>query len=201
MIIRRETPGDASAVRAVTAAAFAAQAAASGMPEGREPIEVTLIDRLRADPGWVPELSLVAVSDDDADAARGQGPVIGHVVCSRGRVGATEALGLGPVSVAPEHQGRGVGSALMHAVLGAADALGAPFVALLGEPAFYRRFGFRPASHRGIAAPDPAWGDYFQVRTLTAYDPAAARGAFAYAAPFDRLDEPPENAGAAAERG
>ncbi|MBV2366603.1 GNAT family N-acetyltransferase [Streptomonospora nanhaiensis] len=192
MIVRRESPTDVPAVRAVTAAAFAAHAA--GAQAGREPVEVTLIGRLREDPDWVPELSLVAVSDDDVDETRGQGTVIGHVLCSRGRVGETRALGLGPLSVAPEHQGRGVGSALMHAALGAADALGAPFVALLGEPAFYRRFGFRPASHYGIAAPDPAWGEYFQVRTLSAYDPAAARGTFAYAAPFDRLDEPPADA-------
>lgn len=45
----------------------------------------------------------------------------------------SSALGLGPLAVRPDQQGQGVGQALMHAVLGAADALGKPFVALLGQ--------------------------------------------------------------------
>lgn len=47
-------------------------------------------------------------------------------------------------------QGRGIGSALMHAVLGAADALNEPFVALLGHADYYARFGFRPAQAYAI---------------------------------------------------
>ena len=54
----------------------------------------------------------------------------------------------------------------MHAVLGAAEALDAPLVALLGNPGFYRRFGFVPSTDVGIEAPDPAWGVHFQVRPL-----------------------------------
>jgi putative acetyltransferase len=75
--------------------------------------------------------------------------------------------------------------ALMHAVLGAADALDEPFVALLGDPDFYRRFGFVPSTEVGIVSPDPAWGRYFQVRALSAYRPMT--GVFAYAEPFNRL--------------
>ena len=73
----------------------------------------------------------------------------------------------------------------MHTVLGAAEALGEPLVALLGEPTYYRRFGFVPAQSAGVIAPDPSWGDYFQVRTLAGHD--GPTGRFAYAAPFDRL--------------
>lgn len=73
----------------------------------------------------------------------------------------------------------------MHAVLGAADALGEPLVGLVGDPAFYHRFGFVPSQSIGIAAPDPSWGDYFQVRTLAQYD--GMTGHFSYAGPFDRL--------------
>jgi putative acetyltransferase len=87
--------------------------------------------------------------------------------------------------VLPDRQSAGVGSALVHAVLGAADALDERLIGLLGEPAYYRRFGFVPAQSLGIVAPDPAWGDYFQVRTLTAYDGQV--GHFRYAEPFDRL--------------
>lgn len=73
----------------------------------------------------------------------------------------------------------------MHTVLGAADALGEPLVALLGDPGYYARFGFVPAVGLGIEAPDESWGAFFQVRTLTAYDGQV--GTFRYAAPYDRL--------------
>jgi putative acetyltransferase len=79
-----------------------------------------------------------------------------------------------------------VGKALMHAVLGAADALGEPLVALLGSTGYYPRFGFRPAGELEITPAHPQWTEHFQVRTLTAYDPAV-RGQFAYPEPFDRL--------------
>ncbi len=112
--------------------------------------------------------------------------VVGHVVCSRGWVGERAALGLGPLGVDPGLQGRGVGQALVRAVLGAADALDEPLVALLGSPAYYGRFGFVPAGDLRVEAPDPAWGEYFQVVPLAAYDPGL-RGPFRYAAAFDGL--------------
>jgi putative acetyltransferase len=171
MLIRRETPSDAETVRAVAAAAFAKE-------PGKVPVEAVLLDELRADEGWLPLLSLVAVAPG--------GDVVGHVVCSRAHVGPVPVLGLGPLSVRPDHQGNGVGSALVHAVLGAAEAMDEPLVVLLGAPEYYARFGFRAAASYGIAAPDPAWGRYFQVRVLdrTAEPP---RGLFTYAEPFSRL--------------
>ncbi|MHC1557981.1 GNAT family N-acetyltransferase [Actinomycetospora sp. C-140] len=168
MLVRRERPADIPAVRAVVAAAFAGD-------DGAEPIEVGLLDRLRDDDGWLPAFSLVA--EDGGD-------VVGHVVATRGHVGDRPALGVGPVAVRPDHQGRGVGSALMHAVLAAAEAREESLVALLGEPAFYGRFGFRPAAVHGVETPDAAWGRFFQVRVLGADPP---RGPFRYAAPFDEL--------------
>jgi putative acetyltransferase len=171
MLIRRETPSDIAGVRDVTAAAF-------GKSEAAVPVEVTLLGELRTCDAWLPALSFVAADD--------RGDVIGHVVCTRGHVGPDLALGLDPLSVHPAHQRRGVGLALMHAILGAADAFGESLVALLGSPAYYGRFGFRPAAAYGITAPDPAWGDYFQVRPLTAYQPTL-KGPFAYAEPFDRV--------------
>ena len=135
-----------------------------------------LVAWLRDDVGWIPELSLVAVEG---------GIVVGHVVASRAYVDDQPALGLGPLSVRPDRQRSGIGAALMHAVLGAADALGDPLVGLVGEPAFYSRFGFVPAESTGVIAPDPSWGDYFQVRTLSRYD--GQTGRFQYAGPFDRL--------------
>ena len=71
-------------------------------------------------------------------------------------------------------------------VLGAGDALGEPLVVLLGSTAYYPRFGFRPASEYGITPKHPEWDEHFQVRPLTAYNPAV-RGEFAYPEPFDRM--------------
>ncbi|HEY7484492.1 MAG TPA: N-acetyltransferase [Streptosporangiaceae bacterium] len=183
MLVRRETAGDVAAVRAVTAAAFARADAPAATPA-----EVTLLDELRADDGWLPMFSLVAVGTAVGEAV-GQADdaqVIGHVLGTRGWVGSAPVLALGPVSVRPDRQRQGVGSALLHAVLGAADAVGEPLVALLGSITYYRRFGFRPAVPYGITPPVAEWGDHFQVRTLAAYEPAL-RGRFRYPAPFDRV--------------
>jgi putative acetyltransferase len=170
VLIRREAPGDAKVIRSVTAAAFA-------RPGKDVPVEAPLVDWLRASPAWIPELSLVGDHDGD---------VIGHVVCTRGAVGSAPVLALGPLSVRPDWWRQGVGKALMHAVLGAADALGEPLVALLGSTSYYPRFGFRLASEYGITPKHPEWSADFQVRTLAAYNPAV-RGEFAYPEPFDHL--------------
>ena len=173
MLIRRDRPADQSAVRAVLAEAFADPEA----PQ-QAPVEVGLVDALHGSSEWLPQLSLVAEADG--------GAVVGYVVCTRGWVDDHPALGLGPLAVAPAAQRRGAGSALMHAVLGAADALGEPLVALLGHTEYYPRFGFRPADQLGIAPPVAAWASHFQVRPLTSHEPQL-RGTFRYAQPFDDL--------------
>lgn len=178
MLVRRELPGDAVAVAAVHAEAFAP------MYPDATPVEPGLVDALRASEAWLPPLALVAEID---------GAVVGHVcvtratLCSRGE-GPDElpALGLGPLGVREAHKRRGVGSALMHAVLGAADALDEGVVVLLGHPDYYPRFGFRPAADLGIEPEVPEWAPHFQARPLTAYRPRL-RGTFRYAAPFGEL--------------
>ncbi|HJU97936.1 MAG TPA: N-acetyltransferase [Jiangellaceae bacterium] len=170
MLVRREVGGDVADIRAVHASAFADPE----HPE-RHPVEVGLVDALRSGGAWLPELSLVAIGPD--------GTVDGHVVCSRARVGSVAVLGLGPVGVRADLQGRGIGSALMHAVLGAADALNEPLVALLGHADYYPRFGFRLAQEYAITPPVASWVPNFQVRILTSYSPAIA-GEFHYAQPF-----------------
>ena len=171
-MVRRERPGDVAAARAVQAAAFPT-------PDGAdEPVEAGLLDQLREDEGWIDGLSLVAEVD---------GEVVGHVVCTRGTVGADRrpALGLGPIGVRPDRQGQGIGSALVHAVVAVAEDRGETLVALLGSTEYYRRLGFVPAADHGVEAPDPSWGAHFQVRVL---DPSAVlAGPFAYAEPFNRL--------------
>ena len=171
VIVRREVPADVVAARAVQVAAFSKQDA------NDEPFEARLLDALRDCDDWIPALSIVAEVDD---------AVVGHVVTTRGVVGDTPVLGLGPIGVLPSHQGHGVGLALMHASIGAADALGEPLIALLGSPGYYARFGFIASTLIGVSAPEPEWGGHFQVRTLTTYRPNI-RGCFRYARPFDEV--------------
>jgi putative acetyltransferase len=155
----------------------AVHTAAFARPDTADVPEARLVDDLRHDGSVIPGLSIVATRDDQ---------VIGHVVCSRGRVGGRACLGLGPIGVLPWHQRHGVGLALMHGVLAAADAVTEPAVVLLGDPGYYRRFGFVLAQPLGLLPPDPGWAQHFQVRPLTGWD-GSLRGTFRYAPAFDRL--------------
>ena len=175
MRIREERPDDVERIRNVQAAAFRR----SDTPAGQLPMEAPLVDELRADPeAWIPELSLVAVADDDL--------VVGHVVCSRAWVGEERrpALGLGPIGVLPERQGDGIGSALVRAAIAVAETRREPLIGLLGSPQYYGRFGFVRSTEHGVHPPDPSWGEHFQVRLLADHDPSII-GTFRYPAGFD----------------
>jgi len=172
VLIERETAAYEDAIRTVTAAAFA-----DPRTPTETPAEATLVDELRGSDAWLERLSLVALDDRT---------VVGHVLCTRAWLDEAPVLGLGPLSVRPDRQRRGVGHALMHAVLGAADALDEPLAVLLGDLGYYRRFGFRPAEQLGITPPVPGWRPHFGVRPLSAYT-ESLRGTFAYAEPFRRV--------------
>lgn len=160
MIIRREIPSDHDAVRALVASVYSQE----------------LIDGLRASDSWRPALSFVAPGSD--------GDVIGHVGAARGHVGSASALALLPPSIGPDDRGRGVGQALMHTVLGAAEAFEEPLVGVVAFPTdYYLRFGFLPAEEYAIAAPVEEWQPSFLVRPLTAYR-NSMRGPFSFPDPF-----------------
>jgi putative acetyltransferase len=169
--IRPEGLQDAAAVLALIDSAFE-------RPRGADrTVESVLVDWLREDSDVIAELTLVAEVD---------GEIVGQVTCSRGTLAGRPSVGLGPISVAPDHQRRGVGSALMEAALAAAEVTGEPVVVLVGDPKYYSRFGFVPASTLGIESPGP-WGDaYFQARPLATWS-AGLAGPFRYAAAFERL--------------
>jgi putative acetyltransferase len=172
MLVRRFVAADRDAVRAVHAEAFRRK----DEPD-RLPPEVGLFDALIDRGDVLDALSFVALRD---------GTPVGHVMCSRATIGTHAVVALGPIGVLPAHQRQGVGLAMMHAVLGAADALDIALIVLLGSTSYYSRYGFRPAMALGIEPPNPGWGDHFQVRTLTAYDPSIT-GPFRYAPPFDNV--------------
>ena len=171
LIVRRERAGDEPRVHELVNAAFAKG------PDEPGTVEADLIEALRTSPAWIPQLSQVAELD---------GTIVGHVLCTRGTVDGSPVLALGPLAVDPAHQRSGVGTALMNAALGAGDALGEPLVALLGHLDYYPQFGFVPGTSLGIRPPVAEWGDHFQVRPLTTYDPGL-RGLFAYPEPFNDL--------------
>ncbi|WGW13608.1 N-acetyltransferase [Saxibacter everestensis] len=181
MLIRREQPADRTEILALIGSAFKSEAR-----DGELPVEVPLTEALFASADYIPELSLVAEATAMGTHAAQAGRLLGHVICTRGWIETQPALGLGPLAVLPEFQKSGVGSALMYAVLGAADAMGEGAVVLLGHRDYYPRFGFRPAGQLGIEPPVPEWEDHFQVRTLREYSPDL-RGAFHYSQPFNEL--------------
>lgn len=183
MRIREERPGDVAQVKAVVARAFAeAEHSAPPVDDRGLAGEVSLVEWLRASSAHDERFALVAV-----DGGPGDERVVGHVMASWGDLDGEPVLGIGPLSVDPAWQRRGVGAALMAELLARADADGQAVVVLLGDPAYYGRFGFQPASELGIVA-DEAWGDYFQARALTAWDGSASNvQRYTYAEPFTRL--------------
>lgn len=107
--------------------------------------EQNFVDRLRGGEGYIPELALVAEED---------GKLIGHIMLTRAHVvngdNRYESLLLAPISVVLEHRGRGVGSALIRKSFELAVGMGFTSVLLVGDPAYYHRFGFRQAAGFGI---------------------------------------------------
>ncbi|MDY0811892.1 N-acetyltransferase [Kitasatospora purpeofusca] len=150
-LTRVEQPRDLPAVHELTVAAF-----------GR-PYEAELVEALRADEAWIDGLSIVVTEAGATESGESvvTGSPVGHVLLTRAFIGDAPALAMAPVSVHPDHQRSGAGSALVRAGLDAARARGERFVILLGHPSYYPRFGFGRASEHGIAltvdAPDEAW--------------------------------------------
>ncbi len=161
--IRPESSADHAVIHALTEAAFR-QAPHSSHSEQ------FIVDALRSRG----ELSISLV-------AEAQGQVVGHIALSPVTIsdGSTGWFGLGPISVLPAWQGQGIGAALMRAALDALGGLGARGCVLLGEPAYYGRFGFR--AEPGLVLPGvPA--EYFQALCL---QPPLAQGEVQYSPAFE----------------
>jgi putative acetyltransferase len=171
VIVRKQQADDYNAIRRVYAEAFRRPRFRPPQDPGSVPPEVGIFEALWEAGDAIPELSFTALID---------GGVVGHVTASQATVAMDRVVAVGPIGVLPDHQGSGVGSALMTAHLAAADAADVPLIVLLGEPKYYGRFGFRPATQFGVLPPEPAWGDAFQARPLTAYTESVT-GRFQYA--------------------
>ena len=130
LIVRAETPRDLVAIREVNIVAF------EHHPFSHQ-TEHLIVEALRAAEAL--EVSLVAEVD---------GEVVGHIAFSAACIGDTSEgwFLLGPVAVRPERQGEGIGRALVESGLAALRSRGACGCVLVGDPAFYRRFGFQQHS-------------------------------------------------------
>ena len=162
IVIRPERDSDAPIIHALIAEAF------RDMPFS-EGDEADIVDALRRDGDLA--LSLVA-----EDAER----MVGHVALSPVTVsdGTDRWYGLGPISVLPERQREGIGLRLMKRAIADSRAMGARGIVLLGDPAFYGRFGFEHDPKLAYPGPPPR---YFQRLVLRGEPPT---GTVSYAPAF-----------------
>ena len=168
-LIREERPEDAETVHAVLVAAF-----------GRE-AEARLVERLRASGKIV--FALVAEE---------KGRVLGHLVFSRiaGESSGSEVpvLALAPLAVMPAFQRLGIGSALVSAGLERCRMQRQARVLVVGDPVYYGRFGFVPASRFGLKCPFPVPEEAFMAIELEPGAFAQVSGVVRYGHEFEDLE-------------
>jgi putative acetyltransferase len=148
MIIRVEKPDDFSSIRSVTEAAFISV-------EHSSQTEAAIVDALRK--AGALTISLVAELD---------GQIIGHAAFSPVLIDGkdTKWFGLGPVSVTPSRQRCGVGTNLIREGLKRLEQYGANGCVVLGDPDYYRRFGFTTGHTLHYRGAPP---EYFQSLVLS----------------------------------
>lgn len=146
--VRSETTEDHKSIRRVIELAF-----------GRRN-EADLVDALRVNAGL--HISLVALVDEQ---------VVGHISFSPMSVESENetftAIGLAPLSVLPEYQDQGIGSQLVREGVKECRRLGHYIVFVLGHPTYYPRFGFAPASLKGLRSEYDVPDEVFMVQELS----------------------------------
>lgn len=138
MLIRQETIDDYKEVYELITEAFATAEHADGN-------EQDLVVALRKGTAFIPELSLVAEID---------GRLAGHILYTKAKVNDVEVLALAPLSVRPEYQRQGVGTALINEGHKIAKSLGCQYSVVLGSETYYPRVGYIPAQQLGIEVPE-----------------------------------------------
>jgi predicted N-acetyltransferase YhbS len=139
LVLRPEQEADFPAIYDLVRVAFQTARVSSGD-------EQNFVNRLRAGGNYIPALALVAAD---------KGGLVGHIMLTRTcidtAVGDQPLLLLGPLAVVLARRGAGLGSQLVREALRRAEAMGYTTVILVGDPAYYSRFGFEPSSHFGIS--------------------------------------------------
>ncbi len=154
MDIRPETPQDYAEIYDFVKTAFQTAQVSSGS-------EQDFVNSLRQSKNYIPELALVMHED---------GRLVGHIMLTRTIVKddtrTHETLLLGPVSIDLAYRNRGLGSELICEALNRAKALSHRSVVLVGNPVYYRRFGFRSTTEFGINPPDGIPSQYVMALEL-----------------------------------
>ncbi|MDA3731083.1 N-acetyltransferase [Niameybacter massiliensis] len=143
-----------------------------------------ILNQLRGHGDFIPELDLVAGH---------KGEIVGHIAYSKGTIiddkgNAIECVAFGPLSVAPECQGKGVGGKLIEHSLEVATQLGYKVVFITGNPAYYHKFGFESASKYGIHLEDIPQEDeapFFMVKLLNQEALKNVSGTFRFSSGFE----------------
>jgi putative acetyltransferase len=159
--LRAACPADAPAIAALLEQAFGGSA------------EAALVATLREAGDAVIELVAEAPG----------GAILGHILFSPMQVGQAAALALAPLAVAPEAQRRGIGTALVRQGLALAAARPEAWCLVLGEPAYYSRFGFAASAAATVTGVPWSGHPAFQALRLSAEAPpldGAARYAYAF---------------------
>lgn len=148
IIIRPEQQGDIPEIQALIRRAF--EQSAFGL-QGED----LLVDRLRQSESFIPQLSLVALQQDQSDPTRST--VVGHILLTRIVLREsnhdTSALALAPMSVLPEYQRQGIGGQLIIKAHDIAAQFDHCCIALLGHETYYPRFGYVPAHDYNVHFP------------------------------------------------
>lgn len=174
--IRPAGPGDEPAILGVVEVAFC-----DPTRDARE--ELAIVRDTWARRRGPERIELVAEPRDGAESAEAPAtaPLVGHVLAAAGDLGGQPVAGVAPLSVVPACQRRGVGRALMRALVDEATRRQWPVLLLLGDPAYYGRHGFGPAGALGIfyapAGPD---NPHFMARRLGDADATLPRGEYRY---------------------
>lgn len=184
LILRNETESEYFAVENLTREAFW-----NVYKPGCD--EHLLVHTIRGLPCFIRELDFVAEAD---------GKLVGSIFYTRAKLAAQSGgeqtfAAFGPISVRPNFQRKGIGSALIGRTLPLAERMGYRAVFITGNPAYYGRFGFRPASDFGIrlkGIPAEEKAEFFMAKPLKADALDGLSGVFAFDACYEvdqsRLD-------------
>lgn len=167
MLIRQETNKDYSKVYDLIKLAFETAEHSDGN-------EHDLTNALRQSDAFVPELALVAEMD---------GEIAGHILFTEGKVGSDTVLVLAPLSVSPNYQKKGIGTALMAEAHKIAKEMNYSYALVLGSEKYYPRVGYVPAELFGIEVPAGIPSANFMAMKLTA-NAEPIKGAVTYAKEF-----------------